>query len=647
MRAQQPAPHVHAPAHETPPSTPNITTRTSANPRLTHDYGQQITHGSTLDNSSQNNSSQANEATNAQASLKVTQTAQTTTSSKHIAVSVATDERTNHCMQIYTAVRKSNMPNYKQARIPLSHELNMTKWRELLRNYTRDPQLCDFLEFGWPANYCAERPPLSATENHGSAAAHPEDVADYIKTELRHGALLGPFPADRPPFIPWFQVNALMTRPKKGSDKRRIIVDLSWPTDVSVNSGIPRDVYQGEPYKLKLPTADKIADKICKLGQGCYMYSRDIARCYRQLRSDPLDWPLLGMAHENSCYIDTAIPFGLRWGAMAAQRANQGICYIMQEEQFNTDCYIDDYIGVEQDKATATAAFQKLHSVLSEVGFEEAENKAIHPTTAITWIGIHFDTTAMEISIPLDKLAEILTLVKEWAARATATRTQLKSLLGKLHHVGQCCKPARLFVSRMLYTLRAAPARGKIALDSDFQKDINWFLIFLEAYNGIHLLKQPATIEVEVDACLTGCGGCCGRKFYCAIFPPSITDLKWPIAQLEMLNVLLAVKLWAQEWEHKAVTIYSDNAATVATLQAGRARDTTLLACAREVWLLTALRDCTIYVQHRPGAQMVHADALSREHTSNQHRQHVKRLTEQGYEQVTVHAHMFEIMKEI
>ena len=39
--------------------------------------------------------------------------------------------------------------------------------------------------------------------------------------------MLGPF--KHLPFFLWCQTNALLTCPKKDSDKRRVIIDLCWP----------------------------------------------------------------------------------------------------------------------------------------------------------------------------------------------------------------------------------------------------------------------------------------------------------------------------------------------------------------------------------------------------------------------------------
>ena len=131
--------------------------------------------------------------------------------------------------------------------IPLEHGFNNMNWRTYLDSY-HDNIVCDFLEYGWPVNYTSQQPPRGARGNHPSATAYSSHVNAYLNTELQHGAMLGPF--SESPFRKWFQTSPLMTRDKRSSDDRRVIIDLSWPTGYSVNDGIPPDVYMGTPYKL-------------------------------------------------------------------------------------------------------------------------------------------------------------------------------------------------------------------------------------------------------------------------------------------------------------------------------------------------------------------------------------------------------------
>ena len=517
---------------------------------------------------------------------------------------------------LYDSVTHTGKYNFQQARLPVPSELNIAVWRKHLLDY-HDVIVCEFLEFGWPVNYVAPYPPMPALSNHTSAIAFPAAMTEYINTEsIQHKALIGPFSGV--PFTS-FQTSPLMSRPRKDPSKRRIILDLSFP-DRSVNDGIPSDVYLGVPYKLRLPTVDDLVALIQVHGPGSYIYGHDLHRAYRQWRTDPTDWPLLGMHWNGSFYFDTAIPFGLRWGAMACQRASKAICHIMSNTFHSTTlAYIDDFAGISTTYDVAVEGFSRLRTLLHELGVQESVEKSTEPTTIFTWIGIVFDTTKMQIRMPEDKIKDTIAILSVWAEKQTATRLQLQQLLGKLFHIAKCVKPARLFVGRMLDTLRNSTHHThSVRLSDEFQKDIAWFRRFMPDYNGIHLIKCAMPhIQVHVDSCLTGCGGFWHTHYYHGEFPKCIINAQYPICYLEMLNVLVALRIWGHMWNDKQVLLFCDNSTTVAVLSNGRSRDAFLLSCARHIWLITVTCRIALTVRHKPGTEMDTADCLSRAHLSH------------------------------
>ena len=64
-------------------------------------------------------------------------------------------------------------------------------------------------------------------------------------------------------------------------------------------------------------------------------------------------------------------------------------------------------------------------------------------------------------------------------------------------------------------------------------------------------------------------------------------------------------------WCHKKVLIHCDNQAVVVVLQSGRARDSFLGACARNIWYLAALWDIDLEYAHINGQDNRTADLLS------------------------------------
>ena len=124
----------------------------------------------------------------------------------------------------------------------------------------------------------------------------------------------------------------MMTKPKKDSSICHVIVDLSMPQGASVNSGIPKNSLDGAPVKLWLSNPATLANKISEYRKGCLLYKVDLTRAYRQLRTDPLDWPFLMLQWEDQFFLDISIPFGLRHKASACQRTTEAVSAIAREE---------------------------------------------------------------------------------------------------------------------------------------------------------------------------------------------------------------------------------------------------------------------------------------------------------------------------
>lgn len=318
-------------------------------------------------------------------------------------------------------------------------------------------------------------------------------------------------------------------------------------------------------------------------------------------------------------HCDISIPFGLRWGAWCCSNVTNAICDIMFHlHGSRLLVYIDDFIGINKNYNKAVTEFNHLSELFKNLGVQEATHKAIAPCREITWLGLQFDTINLVLRMPQSKIKATMELLRDnWLLKQKATRKHLQQLLGRLLHISYAVKPARLFVSRMLETLRSAPAVGYVSLSTDFKLDVNWFLQFLPVYNGIHMMVQTrADFYIEVDSCLSGCGGICGKLYYHSQFPDYIMELNLNICQKEMLNILVAVRLFASTWQDMCVQLFSDNSVSVAVLNSGRSRDSYLLACARQVWFICAKQNITLLVGHKAGVDLHEADCLSREHLS-------------------------------
>ena len=178
---------------------------------------------------------------------------------------------------------RSDSPNAFGSKIPVYTALKINGWEDLLLGY-HDKIVVEFLNYGWPINYCASQSPHFTMCNHPSALAFPDHVRHYIQTELSFGAIAGPFstnPLNKP-----LVCSPLQTVPKCGSSKRRVVLDLGFPPTFPVSSGIPSNTYLDSPFKLQLPGIDRLCKLILAKRRGCCVYKKDLQRAYRQFPID-------------------------------------------------------------------------------------------------------------------------------------------------------------------------------------------------------------------------------------------------------------------------------------------------------------------------------------------------------------------------
>ena len=297
--------------------------------------------------------------------------------------------------EIYTQVTAHGVPNYRGARVRVPSALNIVAWREREGDLA-DQSLVDCLEYGFPIGFNGSQPPVSDIPNHSSARANPAQVRKYLSTEAEHLAIAGPFTAK--PFSPWYRTNPLMTRPKRDSPDLRVILDLSFPKGEGVNSAIPVDAVDGAEFKLRLPTPLDLANRIRKLGRGCLLFKVDLSRAYRQLRSDPFDWPFL-VQWDSEYFVDTAVPFGLRHGASACQRTTEAVVSLAKQDNDTTaHPYIDDTVAAALPDV-ADDQYTGLLRLMAVLGLMAAPHKSVPPCFQLIWIGVLFNTLAMSMSI--------------------------------------------------------------------------------------------------------------------------------------------------------------------------------------------------------------------------------------------------------
>ena len=515
------------------------------------------------------------------------------------------------CIEIANVIKSTGLPNYRLARIPIISNLNIEAWEKELSAYP-DKHLIQYLKFGFPLSLGS--PHLltnKAVVNHHSALQYPHAIEKYISKEQGFGTILGP--VNHIP-SPHYHCSPLLTRPKDTND-RRVILNLSHPRGQSLNDTVDKLHFDTRPFTLKFPSVDNIVERILGM-EDPLIFKIDVARAFRNLRVDPVDAIKFGLSWRDALYIDAGVAFGWTHGSAAFQMVADAISYVMASSGCVVNPYIDDFIVVAP-RADARRHYDRLSDLLESLGLPMNPSKKTPPCETLTCLGIVVNIVDGTLSIAPEKIANIYQMCSEVATKKFLAKKTYQSLIGKLIYIHKCVTPARTFINRILCLFRKNSHKARIHLTQDFFRDIKWFLKFLPAFNGVTFFRKSPIQSLDslhLDACLSGLGAIWNNRVYSTPIIP-IPNFTLTIVHLEMWNIVIALRMWGHLWRHSSIQIFCDNLAVVQVMNTHKTRDPFLSICDRNVWLLAALYDIQLQVQHVRGKDNAEADLLSRLHS--------------------------------
>ena len=334
---------------------------------------------------------------------------------------------TNNFIDAHKQVRSSGKYNFEACRIPVPTLIRYDRMRMALGDNIspKEARVLNLLKFGMPINCKSNYGIRKQQKNHYSALCFKDSISDYLAKNIHCQAILGPF--ESPP-LEDLCFSPLMTVPK--DEKRRVIVDFSFPAGKSINDGIPTATYLEFAAEFSLPSVQSMVSRLNTLGPGCLMYKRDLKAAFRQFNIDPGDYVFSGLSWDGKTYIDTRLAMGLRSSAYCCQSVTEIVAKIASEEA-HVLVYLDDFGGAEQ-AGKALSSFMHLGNVISHLGLEEAAEKAVAPTIRMDWLGITFDTSEWTMALKAGKLQELLTWLPKLLKLKRVKKTLLQKILGNL-----------------------------------------------------------------------------------------------------------------------------------------------------------------------------------------------------------------------
>ena len=143
----------------------------------------------------------------------------------------------------------TGLPNSMGARRVLPTDLNLEAWEHYLAGSGEDRDLLDGIKYGFPLGYAGPVSDTSDSTNHPSALNYPDQVQSFLDKERALRAVIGPLA--QKPFVEWVHIAPMMSREKSTSNDRRIISDLTFPAEFSINAFIKKNTtpYSGTAHR--------------------------------------------------------------------------------------------------------------------------------------------------------------------------------------------------------------------------------------------------------------------------------------------------------------------------------------------------------------------------------------------------------------
>ena len=493
----------------------------------------------------------------------------------------------------------------------VSNFVNISSFANLLRGYPHAP-LVNFVLHGFQHGFnigFTGQINEQHRQNNKSARDNHDQVSKAVAKEVERGHTAGPFPY--PPFRR-NHISPISAAPKPDGTCR-LVLDLSQPSGESINDFISK-----EDFPCEYTHFDAATDLVHRLGRGTYLSKIDIKHAYRLLPVRPEDWPLLVYHWDGQYYVDIKLPFGGRSSASIFTSFADLVCWVLNEKfKLLVIHYSDDFLLLTRDDLImARKHLKRFKKAFKIMNIPIALDKLIGPETALPYLGIEIDTNSFTVSIPSDKVDEMMAQMPRWCGRRTCTLRELQSLNGRLNFYSKVILPGRMFTRRLIdLTKTVSKPSHHITFNRDAREDIHWWCELLMNHNRSSFIPDPKRVYSTDLLLFTDAAKTHG---FGAVYGSSWIQSRWVqfadegIDFQELFAIVAAVVTWGHHWQGKRVVFVTDNKPITQIWESGASPSPNIMSLIRRLYLFAARSHFSISFKHILGHFNAAADALSR-----------------------------------
>ena len=331
--------------------------------------------------------------------------------------------------------------------------------------------------------------------NHPSALNNKDITSEKIQTEIQQKRILGPFEECPKDLI----CSPIALIPKAEYNKFRLIHDLSYPQNQSVNDAIDKTF-----TVVQYDSIDTVVEKVKLSGRHCLMAKTDIENAFRLVPIHEKDRFLLGFSwsfqNKKQFFMNACLAMGLNISCQIFTRFSNALQWIM-ETKFNASMshIIDDFFFVgPADSSLCQASLATFLELCSHINIPLKAEKTVQPTTCLKIYGIEVNSDEMITKLPSDKIEKIKTKLIQKENRRKVTLKEIQSLIGLLNFACGCIVPGRAFLRRLYDLTRGVTNQNHfVRLNQEARADLKMWSTFIQSFNGRCMFLNDNWVDAD------------------------------------------------------------------------------------------------------------------------------------------------------
>ena len=414
----------------------------------------------------------------------------------------------------------------------------------------------------------------------------------------------------------------------KSNGKLRPITDCSMPHSISINN------HMKQTFKtFKYNSVNSVVEL---LKHNDYMSVIDLKSAFRTVNVYAPHTRFQGFAwnsgHGNEWFESNRLSFGLRCAPYIFDKLSNFIVKVAKGYGVSRVVnYLDDFIVIADSAEECLRQRNLVIEVMEYLGFEVSYKKVTDPARVTTYLGITINSVDMELTLPVEKLVKLNDHLDVCLRSRTVTKKLLQTVGGLMSFCSQIVRGGRTFSRRLFDLCAKTPSRGRIRLDIETIKDLEWWKQFCSIFNCRSLIqKDMSSIPIVSDSSKRGFGAWAGGDYffgfwkdsdvfgdYCGhkMSPPLMDRIDvhdGNINVYELWPVLVGLKRWNAMYSNSKINIVTDNMQVLAMINTGRSKNHLCMEWLREIYWLCFIHNIDLYATYIRSADNILADQLSR-----------------------------------